>query len=187
MAGSAAIGAGAAYSLVVLLTTELIPADGVAESGLYRHPWTFGPFLTPAALVFLLWLAAFIALLVRWQRTGAWLLTAAAAWASPSNPVFGPTFTMHFDVPPDHGNGTLSLLPSGASFLFLSLLALLAGGDRGRLSSRRAGWFGVLGGIGVMGLVMVSVATTTTLGTFNDQILWNDQPACRSRSRGSPC
>lgn len=176
--GSAAIGAGAVYSLFALLSTELPPRDWTPESGgLSEQPWMLGPFMTPAALAFLLWIAAFLALLLRWRRLGVWLLTASAGWSIAIYPVLGARYTVRISEPTEYWNGLMSLLPSGLSFLFLTLLALFALGDGARLSSRRAGFVGVGVMAAVIGFVALSIAVNTTLGTMTDAILWGDQPA----------
>lgn len=174
------LGLGTAFSVAYLVLYEWSPwwHDPRPHS-----PQTFGPFLTPASLIYLLWIAAFIAFLLGLRRSFRVMLAGvlvALAVVPPVSACFGFFWMTRLE---SYSYGTrvsseasVSLLPDGATFVFLGMLALvaLAGNPR-----RRADRFTVvIAGIGSVPLFafmrLSRLAIPVPIWQLGDGVFWAD-------------
>ncbi|WP_426623723.1 hypothetical protein ACPPVW_14040 [Leifsonia sp. McL0607] len=177
-AGSAALGIAAAFSVFAIVTGELGQLTKVPPG-----PWPVGPLRTPAAVVFMFWVCAFLLELLRLRTAARWTLSAAIATGIVVVPIFGAAFSWRIDGMED----AISVLPSWTTFVFLTLLgaaAAMRGSGRPRRDrgahgpfSRRAGLLGALVATVAIGFVAISVRATTTLTGFDEATLWRDDLA----------
>lgn len=172
---SAALGLGAGFSLFFLTAFELDPL-GLVDPADYGVR-TFGPALTPASVVYALWLTAFLFAAFRWDRTARILLAASVLASALLYPVAGAAFTEHLEGPDPATTVAISFLPAPATLVFLGVLAVVGMLSRAPMPSPPA----ALWTFGITALTLVSITLNNLIRTnmlpVDDTWLWGDEPS----------
>jgi len=172
-ASAAVVGLGAGFSLFFLAAYEFGPFDrpNPAEYGLP----TFGAALSPGAVVYAVWLVAFVLAAFRWDRTARVALGAAALASALLYPVTVSAYSTQVDGPRAGETIAIAFLPTPATLVFLGALAIIGTIGRAPLESRSAGLTAF--GLTVVALVGTAVQNLvrTGSGALSDSSLWHDE------------
>ena len=172
-ARAAAVGLGAGFSLFFLAAYEFGPFDrpDPAHYGLSA----FGVALSPGAVVYAVWLIAFVFAAFRWDRTARVVLGAAALASALLYPLTASTFTTRMDGPFDGQTIAISFLPTPATLVFLGGLAVIGASGRSPLASRPVGIAAF--GLTVVALVGIAIQNLGRTGfvDLSDAGLWRDE------------
>ncbi|GAB3576717.1 hypothetical protein GCM10027406_09860 [Leifsonia lichenia] len=172
-ARAAAVGLGAGFSLFFLVAYEFGPFDrpDPAEYGLPA----FGAALSPGAIVYAVWLVAFVLAAFRWDRTARVALCAAALASTLLYPVTASAFSGHLSGPRAGETITVAFLPAPATLVFLGALAIVGAIGRAPLAARSVGLTSF--GVTVVALVIIAVQDFARTGfrELSDSGLWRDE------------